>query len=490
MAIGGIDVGSTGSKITIYDENGQRLHTGYRAYPISRDMGMHELDARHIRDSVLALVKEAAQAVKGIRAIGVSAFGESFVLLDEKDEPLLPIMMYTDPRGGDEAKQLSEILGERRAGDLCGARPHSMYSLPKVMWIKKHRPELFARAKRLFLMEDYVTYLLTGECAIDYSEAARTMAFDIDRLTWCGEILAAAEVPEKLFSRIVPTGSIAGTVRKNLAVELGLDENVQIVACCHDQVAAAVGSGVLEDGMATDGAGTVQCMTPVFRSYRANGDLQKDNFVLIPFLKKGMFTTYAFLFTGGAVAQWYVEQILGGDYGELEAGMKDEPTGMLLLPHFAGAATPYMDSLSQGAIVGLTLERTRSDLYRAVMEGVCYEMALNREKLAAAGIDIRGLNATGGCARSRTWLQMKADVLDVEVRRMKEDNAGTVGGIMLTGVASGAYPDLKTASGVFTGVREVFAPRKDMHERYMEIYEKYRGLYQAVRPLITTRQEG
>ncbi len=486
MAIAGIDVGTAAAKLTVYDENGTLLFSGFRDYPTSRGMGKSELDAHLVRDAVFALLREAAQTV-AIEAVGVSAFGESFVLLDEKDEPVLPVMLYTDPRGGVEA----ESLAARVPGidGICGAKPHSMYSLPKLMWIKNNDPAAYKRARRVCLMEDYVTYLLTGERAIDWSEAARTMALDVERRAWSDEILGAAGIDKSLFSRVVRTGEVVGTIRPARASALGLSKSMRVVAGCHDQVAAAVGSGVLAPGAATDGAGTTQCMTPVFEKWDRDGRLQRDNYVVVPFLQPGRYVTYAFQFTGGAVAKWYVENMAGytsgqAGYEALEARMSDAPTGMLLLPHFAGAATPYMDAGSQGAILGLTLEKTQADVYRAVLEGVCYEMALNRERLAACGIRIASLNATGGGARSRRWLQMKADVLNVPIQRMKNDDAGTIGGIMLTGVACGAFPGLAEAAKTFVGVRETYEPRADFHERYLEIYERYRKVYDAVRPLM------
>lgn len=490
MAIAGIDVGTAGAKLTAYGEDGTLLFSGYRDYPAARGMGKSELDARLVREAVFSLLAEAARTVP-IASVGVSAFGESFVLLDEGDEPVLPVMLYTDPRGGAEAHRLAQsVPGIER---ICGAKPHSMYSLPKLMWVKENAPAAYRRAKRVLLMEDYVTYLLTGERAIDWSEAARTMALDVERLDWSGELFAAAGVDKSLFSRVVRTGDVVGAIRPALAEALGLPKTLHVVAGCHDQVAAAVGSGVLAPGAATDGAGTTQCMTPVFDSWSRDGRLQRDNYVVVPFLRPGLYATYAFSFTGGAVAKWFIDNLAGyaarradggSVYQALEEKMGDEPTGMLVLPHFAGAATPYMDAGSQGAILGLTLERSESDVYRAVLEGVCYEMALNRERLAACGIEIKSLNATGGGARSRAWLQMKADVLNLPINRMKNDDAGTIGGIMLTGVASGVYRSLEEAARVFVGIRETHEPRAALHERYLEIYDRYRRVYDAIRPLM------
>ncbi len=484
MPISGLDIGSTGAKITVLTESGALLHTGYRAYPTSG----HEVDARHIWDAVKSLLTDAAQAVPSLSAVGVTSFGESFVLLDGAGDVLCPTMMYTDRRGEVEAAALFAQLGERIA-EISGTAPHAMYSLPKLMWIKAHRPETFARVRRVCLIADYISYKLTGNHLIDHSLAARTMGFDIRKMDWSDALFRAADLDPALFGVPVPTGTDAGPVQPQLAAELGLPEGLRVVLCCHDQVAAAVGAGVLYPGMATDGAGTVQCVTPVFSPIPDGGGLQAHNYSIVPFLRPETYCCYAFSFTGGSLVKWFVDNLAqrqpgASVYDQLESGMTDAPTGILVLPHFAGAATPYMDTGSRGAFVGLTLAHTQSDLYRAVLEGIAYEMRLNLETLSASGLGVDGLFATGGGAKSALWLQMKADILGVPVTRMSVDEAGTVGGIMLTGVATGVYSGLDEAKSELVRPVHIYEPRPGMHDQYQAHYRRYRRLYQAVRPLM------
>ena len=164
--------------------------------------------------------------------------------------------------------------------------------------------------------------------------------------------------------------------------------------------------------------------------------------------------------------------------------MKDEPTGILVLPHFAGAATPYMDVGSKGAVVGLTLEHNTADLYRGMMEGVVYEMMLNMEHLAKAGIHPEKLRATGGGASSKVWMQMKADMLNMPITSLGSAEAGAAGCAMMAGIAAGVFEGLKEAARALVTEKEVYYPRKEQHEAYMKYYNKYKGLYQAVRPLV------
>lgn len=209
MKTAGLDIGTTGCKCTVFDAQGRFLDKAYRDYTVKRAVGCHEMDASAVMDSVFRVIREMAYKYPDIAGIGVTSFGETFVCVDETGHPLHPAMLYTDPRGKKECACLAEKLGERRIAGITGLRPHEMYSIAKIMWIRKHHPEIYENTRRILLMEDYVVWHLTGRAQIDYSLAARTMAFDIAKLDWSGEILAAAGVDRGLLSEPVPTGTVA-----------------------------------------------------------------------------------------------------------------------------------------------------------------------------------------------------------------------------------------------------------------------------------------
>lgn len=495
MLIAGLDIGTTGCKISVFKETGEFVGKVYQEYMVLRTQNEHEVDSRAIWTAVRQIIRKASDQYGVINGIGITSFGESFVLLDENDEPLFPAMLYTDPRGQEECAALTEELSAEKIIQITGLNPHSMYSLPKLMWIKNHRPEIFARARRVCLMEDYIVYLLSGKAQIDYSLASRTMAFDIHSLAWSKEILQAAKIDAGIFSVPVPTGTSAGKIRRALATELGISEDAEIVSVSHDQVAAAIGSGVFEKSLAVDGAGTVECITPVFSDLKHIKQLAENHYSIVPYIIPGTYVCYAFSFTGGALVKWFVDNLAGyaaqqaktkkiSIYRELEDNWGNAPTGLLVLPHFAGAATPYMDAGSKGAIVGLTLANTQHDIHLAIMEGVCYEMLLNIRQLEKAGIMINQLHATGGGANSRVWMQMKADILNLPVTALQSVEAGATGSAMLVGVATGIFANLNDAAKMMVCPKETYYPRREVHAEYMKYYEKYQMLYQAIRPLV------
>lgn len=486
MKIAGLDIGTTGCKLTVFDENGCYLGKTYRDYPILRAVSGHEIDISAMMESVYAVIGEMAAKYPDIAGIGVTSFGETFVMTDENGEPLHNPMLYTDPRGAEECAELSEMLGADHIAQITGLAPHEMYSIPKMMWIKKHRPDIYAATKRIHLIGDFVVWHLTHRAQIDYSLASRTMAFDIHSLTWSRELFDAAGIDLTLMGMPVPTGTSAGTVTQDASRRTGLSPECIIVSISHDQVAAAVGAGAFDGSVAVDGAGTVECLTPIYDSLPDISVMAKGFFSVVPYIVPGKYVAYAFSYTGGALIQWCMETFGRGETNEsmeLAYG-KDEPTGLLVLPHFAGAATPYMDTGSRGALLGLTTATSSADLYRACMEGVAYEMRINYEALSGSGIHFKKLHATGGGARSKLWMQMKADVLNLPITALKTADAGTVGSAMLTGIAVGLFSDLEDASAHMVQEMETYYPREEKHKQYMKIFERYKSVYHAVRPLM------
>ena len=500
MKIAGLDIGTTGCKCTVFDELGNYLTKTYRDYPVKRKVSGHEIDVTAVMDGVYACIREIAGQYPDIAGIGVTSFGETFVCVDAAGKPLHPAMLYTDPRGSKQCRTLVEKLGEKKIAKITGLRPHEMYSISKMMWIKEELPEVYKKTKHIFLMEDYVVYHLTGVKQIDYSLATRTMAFDIEKLTWSNEVFKTADIDVSLMAKPVPTGTSAGTITEKTAELTGLRTDTVVVSVSHDQIAAAVGAGVFESAIAVDGAGTVECLTPVYDGIPDMDAMCQGYFSVVPYVIPGKYVAYAFSYTGGALLQWcsdvlakkekelaendgisvneYLEKEYAKAFGEKPL------SSILVLPHFAGAATPYMDIGSKGAVIGLTTDTSVAEIYRGCMEGVVYEMYLNMQAIKKAGITFQKLHATGGGAHSAVWMQMKADILNLPITALKTVDAGTVGSAMLTGIVIGVFKNLQDAAVHMVEETITYLPRPEMHEKYMRQFERYRRLYDVVRPLV------
>ncbi len=487
MYIGGLDVGTTGCKIAVYDEFGTLFQTYYREYPAVFSGGRHEIDFYKIKQGVLEVLKQAAGEFR-LSALGVTSFGETFTLLDENDTILAPSMLYTDPRGEKECAQLREALGDKFLTLLTGTKPHAMYSISKLMWYKQNCPELFARCRRVLLGQDFIVYTLTGVQQIDFSLAARTAAFDICKNCWSREIFAAAGIDSSLMSIPVPSGSVAGGLRKEIRQDIGYD--ITVVNACHDQVSAMLGAGIFHGNQVMNGTGTVECVPVLLPEMPRDMQLFEGGYAVVPY-PEGGYACYAFSFTGGATLKWFRDTFAQKEqeeakqkgknvYALLDERVPDTPTSLLVLPHFAGAATPYMDYSAKAAIVGLTMESTKYDIYKALMEGTSYEMRLNFDHLKRFVPQIQEIRATGGGASSDVWLQIKADILGTPITALSCGEIGAAGTAAVAGRAIGAYNDLSVTQKM-ASVRRVFLPNEQKNKQYQEAYQKYTRLYQAVK---------
>lgn len=492
MAVAGIDIGSSGCKIIVYDENGQYIFKVHQNYAGKRYQEQEEIDANDIWSSVRKSIIIAAQKIGNIEAITVTSFGESFVLLDEMDQVLFPVLMYTDIRGSEQATQMMKDFDFKKVAAVTGAKIHYMFSLPKLMWIKQHHADIFRKTAHILLIQDYIVYMLTGTLQIDYSIAARTLAFDIKEKRWDQELLNYSGISEKLLSRPVPSGTPAGKIKSELSERWGISDNIIIVTGCHDQVAAAVGCGIFAEGSAVDGAGTVECITPVIEGFPDSDILSEGGIAIVPYIIPNKYVCYAFSFAGGSLIKWYkdnfakyeiilAEKKQTDSYSLLEEDIEAVPGNILVVPHFNGAATPYMDGGAKGAIIGLSLSHTAKDIYKSLMEGVAYEMLGNIMFLEKAGIKLNYLHSTGGGAKSALWMQIKANMLNKELISVQGDEAGTVGSAMLAAVALGQYKNIEDAAKKFVHMAHKYKARKDYTKQYSEQYEKYKKLYNLLK---------
>lgn len=490
--IGGLDVGTTGCKVAVFDETAQFCKSFYQEYNVVRKGGQHELDIEQVWQSVRYVLQEAGKEYC-LSAIGVTSFGETFTMLDENGQVLCPSMLYTDPRGEEECAELTAIIPEEDWIARTGCCPHPMFSLPKIVWLQKHRPELYAKAKRILLGEDFIVYRLSGIAQIDYSLAARTSALNLQTKDWDTDILKAAKVDPQLLSRPVPTGTLAGPILPELAEELGLPAELQIVSGAHDQVASMVGAGIYDPDTSMDGIGTVECIPLVFSHIPQDLSFYRQGYVLVPYLN-GQYACYAFSYAGGSCLKWFRDTFAELEkanaaaegknvYAMLDASIPEEPTGILALPYFSGAATPYMDLSATGALVGLTFEHTKADIYKALMEGVSYEILKNLRTLAPYGIAPKLLRATGGGASSDVWLQIKADIMGIPIAALNCPEVGAAGTALLAGHAIGVYPDINEFEAKIAPLRKIFYPDAERHTAYGKLFARYEHLHDTLKTL-------
>jgi xylulokinase len=489
-ALIGLDVGTSGCKAVVFDEDGALLAMGLREYPVLLPQpGWAEQDIEAVWELALESMGEAiARAgVREVAAIGLSVHGEAVTPVDASLQPLRPTILGMDTRTDAQNEWLRERFGARTLFECTGMPVHTINTLPKLLWIREHEPEVWAAADRFLLVEDFLIGRLTGQPAISTCLASRTQLFDLAAGRWSAEILDALELDPARLAEIAPSGTEVGRLSAELTQRLGLSAAPGVVTGGHDQACGALGVGLTEPGLAMVSTGSAVVSAPLYEGnisvYRAT----------VPDLFLAMTLNHS----GGLALRWFRDEFCepqlaraneaGTDaYDIILEGASPDPTGLLVLPHLSGAGTPTFDTASMGAILGLTFSTTRTDLAKAILEGLTYELRLNLDLLRDGGVAIEVLRAIGGGARSRLWLQLKADITGIPVITPRITEAAAFGAALLAGVGGGLWPSAADGAERFLELTDTYEPDPARHAAYSQLFEHYREVYPAVAPI--TRQ--
>lgn len=494
MAYIGIDVGTTGSKATVIEQSGKIVLSIYHEYDLEFPKpGYVTMNPNKVWNAVKrALSEAAAQYVGPIEAIAAASFGEAVVFMGADDRPVCDSIFYTDIRGSESLDELRSRLDVDSFQLRTGMPINYMYTLPKLMWVQKNEPHILEKTHKLLPYSSYIAYMLSGEAAADGSLSSRTLLFNRLTMDWDGETLDTFGILREWMPKFVPAGDPVGRILPSVAKELGIKGNPIIVSGVHDQIAAGLGAGSLRSGDMADGIGSAECITAVLPDNDVDfKGMFKYNICAEPYAVPGKYLALVFSNTAGAALKWYrdtFEQELRekcdaagkNTYNELNKSLTDEPSPLLFLPYLAGTGTPYMDSYAKGAVMGLTLASTKSDLYRAIIEGNNYEMRYNLEIMEKYGMKYEALTAVGGGA-SPEALRIKADIFQKPIYMLNTNQGGTVGMVMLCGRAAGQFASFEEAVSALVKKTGCIEPSARYAAQYDEKYEQYKRMYEAAR---------
>ncbi|MFA6240595.1 MAG: FGGY-family carbohydrate kinase [Candidatus Hydrogenedentales bacterium] len=496
MSYIGLDIGTTRCKAVAFDEEGRTLATSYRDYPLHfPEPGSAELDSREVCDKAVAVLAEctAACASDPPRALGISSQGEAVTPVDASGVPLANAMVSSDARPARIAREWTADFGVERLYRITGHTAHPLFTLYKLLWFREQRPDVWSRAARFHCFEDLMHARLGLEPAMSWPLAGRTMMFDVTRHAWSEDVIDAVGIDLAQLPRLAPSGTVVGEIPARVAQELGLPPGVRVIAGGHDQPCAALGAGVVEPGRAMYATGTVECICPMLPSAAFTPELFNGNLCTYDFTLPGMYTTVAFSLTGGNILQWFREQWGGVERAEAQRTGRDAydliletlppvPGELMALPYFTPSGTPFFDTETPGALFGLRLQTTRGEVLRALLEGVAFEMRLNVDILAQAGVVVSDFRAVGGGSRNRRLTQLKADVLHRPITTVEVTEAGCLGMAMLARSADTGTPARDIADAwVRTG--DAVEPNSARAARYDDMFSRYKQLYPAMRDL-------
>jgi xylulokinase len=458
----GLDVGTTGVKAVALSPDGVVTGRAEKEYPLSTPRpGWAEQDP----DDWVRAAKVALRRLGGgDKPVGLSGQMHGLVVLDSEQRVLRPAILWNDQRTGAECKEIEERIGLGRLIELTGNRALPGFTAPKLLWLRRHEPEVYARIEHVLLPKDYVRLRLTGERATDAADASGTLLFDVPRRRWSEEVLEALEIPAAWLpaayeSPYVPEAPGAG-----------------------DQAAAALGVGVDRPGPLSIVLGTSGVVFAALPGFAADTQGRVHAFC---HAAPGSWHAMGVMLSAAGSLRW-LRDAVGGTYGELVAEAEQWPPGaegLIFLPYLQGERTPHADPNARGAFVGLTLRHDRGALVRAVLEGVAYGLRDSLELLRGLGVEANVGRASGGGARSDLWLRIVATVFDLPLERPVVEEGSAYGAALLAGVATGSFADVHEAVEACVRTTGRIEPEPAWREAYEAGYARFRALYPALRPL-------
>jgi xylulokinase len=486
----GIDVGTGGTRALLVDERGRVRHgltAPHEDMRMERPLWAEQRPENWwdaARSAIAGVLAEAGAAGADVRGIGLSGQMHGLVLLDEADRVIRPALIWCDQRSQPQVDWINKTIGTENVLAATANPALTGFTLPKLLWVRDHEPENFARVRRMLLPKDYVRFRLTGEYASDVSDASGTAMFDVANRRWARELAARAGVDPAILPRVYESAEVSGRVWAEAARATGLAEGTPVAAGAGDQAASAVGNGIVEAGVASCTLGTsgvvfVHLAKPV---YDSGGRVHTFCHAVA-----GAWHAMGVTQGAGLSLQWFRNQLApAASYDELTAEAAASPAGaqgLFWLPYLMGERTPHLDASARGAWIGLTAKHTRADLVRAVIEGVSFSQKDCLDLIEGMGVGVSSVRVSGGGARSAFWRQMLADVFARRVSVLEEQEGSAYGAALLGMTATGAYGSVPEACRAAVRETESVEPRLEQSRFYAERHSLYRRLYPALRDL-------
>lgn len=475
----GLDIGTTGARCLAIDETGRVLAEATAEYPrYSPQPGWSEQRPEDWWEASCRAIGQVAEEVgHDVSGIGLTGQMHGAVFLDSSDKVIRPALLWNDQRTHRQCRAITEKVGSARLIEIAGNPALTGFQAPKLLWLRDEEPQAYARMSRLLLPKDYIRLLLSGEAATDVSDASGTLLLDLRSRTWSGEILDALEIPAKWLPNVLEGPEPGGRLRANLADQLGLPAGIPLAAGGGDNAAAAIGNGIIREGLASCSIGTSGVLFA--HADRLSPDPTGRLHAFCHAVPERYHLMGVTLAAGGSLRWW--RDLLGtADYEQLSQLATEAPPGaegLVFLPYLTGERSPHLDPLARGAFFGLSSRHSAAHLTRAVMEGVAFSLRDCLGIMTSLGIVPAEIRATGGGARSGFWRQLLADILGCRIARTVADQGPAYGAALLAGVAAGIHPNVEQACSGIKLRSDACEPDASRARLYDDYYAVYRSLY-------------
>mgnify|MGYP005757353485 FL=1 len=478
----GVDLGTSAVKLLLMEADGTIENVVSKEYPLYfPHPGWSEQKPEDWWNAVKEGIKELTADVDKTKVAGISFGGQmhGLVILDEKDQVIRPAILWNDGRTGKETDYLNQVIGKDKLSAYTANIAFAGFTAPKILWVKNNEPENFARIKKIMLPKDYIAYMLTGSFCTDVSDASGMLLFDVKNKCWSKEMLDICGVTEDQVAKIYESYEVVGTLKEDVAAELGLLNSVKVAAGAGDNAAAAVGTGTVGDGMCNISLGT---SGTIFVSSDKFG-VDQNNALHSFAHANGKYHLMGCMLSAASCNKWWMEDIIGTtDFaGEQEKIEKLGENNVFFLPYLMGERSPHNNPDARGTFIGMTMDTTRADMTQAVLEGVAFAIRDSFEVAKSLGIRIERTKICGGGAKSPLWKKIMANVLGIKVDVIKSEEGPGLGGAMLAAVACGEYASVEEAAAKIVEVVDTIEPDPELTAKYEEKYRKFAKIYPALK---------
>jgi xylulokinase len=485
----GCDVGSQGTKGILLTLEGKVLCEAYEGYSIDypHPLWAEQPVERWIGALIVVirqLLSNSSVAARDIRAISLATQVDGVIPIGADGKALHPAMLWMDKRAAQQCELVRQSMVSEQAFQWTGLNIDASHVAPKIKWLADEQPRIYERTRYFLLPGSYMAYYLTGEIAVDYSNASSTLLLDVHTRTWSTTMSKAFDIDTTKLATLGAAAAPLGKIRPEVAEQLGLSPTTKVMIGCGDEHAACVGVGITRPGLAADIAGTAE---PVCATSQ---DLIFDATQLVEthcHADPDLWLLENPGFVSGGNYRWFRDQFTDGQtYVALDAEAAHIPPGaegLTFLPSLMGALAPTWNESARGTFAGFTLAHTRGHFARALLEGSAYAVRDITTQMQASGLYLQEVRVVGGGARSRLWNQMKADVTGIPVSVPEITETTALGAAFLALVGSGAYASLTEASDHIVRLRERLEPDLSVQSAYQEAYARYRQTYFSLLPV-------
>ena len=473
----GVDLGTSSVKLVLADGEGRIADSASAKYPLLLpEDGWSEQNPEDWYAGVIACVRELGcrHDLSAVKGVSFSGQMHGLVVLDKDDNVIRPAILWNDNRTTEECAYLNDVIGKDKLLEWTGNVAFTGFTAPKLMWMKRHEPENFARIAKIMLPKDFVAYKMSGVFGSDVSDDSGTLYFDVKNRAWSAPMLGIIGITEEQLPAIFESTDVIGHISEEFAAASGLPVSAKVVMGGGDQAVGAVGTGTVKEGRMFFSLGTSGVVFAPCAEFAAstNGGMHVFRHA------NGRFHFMGCMLSAAGSMQWWSEEVTGMSVGdlldEMPGGCTDAP---IFLPYLMGERSPINDPDAKGAFYGINLAHKRADLTKAVVDGICFGLKDCYDNILGMGAEAGFARVIGGGSRSDKWMQILSDITGLELRRINTSDGAGLGAVILAMVGTGAVPSLDEACDRLIRDTDVFLPSESEHRAYAEKFAAFKELY-------------